>query len=302
MTKKEISIDVFELKLSKKYSDENKKLNDLFDAEMKNSGDYSASIPQTYKSGDFSYNTNGYYIGTLINSKYYNLPLVSNASKKIATELPLGADESLGYATSFIYDTYTQIIMIERIQNGVTTERLFEYFKRCHKLPDKIRFVNVYDPKILENYKSMKSIKSFKIKIAKVTNGNIFSTQDKSISQVVSASTDTNADELIIELKSKGKGNQLTLSKIQSLVKNLLGFNSDGLKQVEKLEFIAKDGNNINIKPFDLISEIMGRKIIVEYTRHVNELAIKSRIFELEKLFLEERDGLLSAYDKRVKE
>ncbi len=96
---KEITIDFYELKFSKKISNENQKLKDLFLAELNNQGDYSAPIPQTYKVGEIEYSSNGYFKGTFINSKYYNLPLASNASRKEAKELPLTNEESLGFAT-----------------------------------------------------------------------------------------------------------------------------------------------------------------------------------------------------------
>ncbi len=192
--------------------------------------------------------------------------------------------------------------MIERIQNGVTREKFYEYFKRCHNLQEKIKFLNVYDPKILKNYKSLRTLRSFKISIARVTNGNIFASQEKSVSQIVDASKDTNADQLTIEYKSVGKGNHLNLPKFRSLVDLFKRFNSDGMKQVGKMEVYGQDEDGNYFKPFDLVSEVMRRKIYVEYTRHINEIAIKARMFEIEKMFLFEREDLLATYDKRVNE
>lgn len=294
---REISIDAYQLSI--RTDKENKLLNNLFEKEFSSEFTLTDNIYLPYRTKPLIFE-DGYYSGFFINNKNYNLPIASKPRTKTIRDLPIDKDESLGYGTAFIYDTYSNIIMIERLQNGLTIDRLSDYFMHYHKSP-RIKGSNILDYKIFENFKKLGSVKSFKLQIARINRGYILKSKNKTVNQIVDISEDINADEIIVEFRSKGYKNNIVFPKFKEIVKFLKHEKEDDLI-VEKIIINGKDEDEEIIKPFDYATEIMKRKIQVEHQRSNNEAAITLRQFELKKLFLEERKGMLKTYDLRDKE
>ncbi|MFN4247555.1 MAG: DUF6731 family protein [Flavipsychrobacter sp.] len=207
----------------------------------------------------------GLYLGTLMNTQTSGIAAKYKKSNQTLSKLGLGDDEGLGHPVNFLFDPIVNVVMMESVRGGTSVLGLCGLLGVNVNLPT-IEPVIVINPAKMNEFFKMKSFLKFKVKIARVQNGNIFNQKrKKSIAQITQSADNTNTDTIEYALTVRKGSDSLSKSFIQHAVRDLLTFKDTG--EVEVLEVAGKEEEDGRMETINLIEHALKDTIKVQKER-----------------------------------
>ncbi|MCF8254881.1 MAG: hypothetical protein K9J84_09920 [Bacteroidia bacterium] len=231
--------------------------------------------------------------GTLIKTQINDIPPVHNPSNHDTKELPIPSGSGLGFSTSFVYDSETQIIMVESVQNGASVKQLLTFLNR--NINDfGIESYLVIKPEQFDHFLNMTLIKKVKVKVARMEHGTLFNNTKKALSQLTQLADDTNLDSVEVTFTKTQRKASLNLSKFKTMVQSLLSFKETG--EAEEIIVTGTYDDFGNLRTIDLIEEKLTDYFDIEKTRLQGAFALKRRYDKLETVYLGHQKSLKKVY------
>ncbi|TKK65422.1 hypothetical protein FC093_20135 [Ilyomonas limi] len=237
-----------------------------------------------------------FIVGTLAHTQMNDLPNYRNTQTGETGQLPLNDEQGLDYNTSFLFDKELQMLALESKKNGVSLQLFCNFFQHNYDL-NKLETEIVIDPIEMQKLQRMSVVKKFKVKIAKVANGEIFSDGGKrqSFGQIIDSADGTNTDTLEYVLTaSRLKSDSLNVNKIKQFIRELLIFRDT--EEVTKLELTGKEDEDAASYPINFIGSRVRFQIEVERKRFSESFALQEKYSLLKESYNKIRPNLLKAY------
>lgn len=208
---------------------------------------------------------NNLIFGTFSYTQTENIPPSQNKTTKKIKTLELDDDDGLGYQTSFLFDSRTNIIAIVNRRPGVNANSIAHFVKHNYNTPffslEKVTTVSSMD-----NFFKTSSYKNLKITLAAPTDISSFIDKSDLIPmEIASLANKFEAGKLTFEMEANTK-QSLNINTVRNVVSF---FDKNLFSNVKKLT-VRGDDPDVEEKTFDFISGRINDKITVEKTRHNN--------------------------------
>jgi hypothetical protein len=229
------------------------------------------------------------FLGTLVKNQTSDIPPSYDENNNDLQALPLGANQGLGYSTSFLYDPEVRIIMIESQRNGVSIGVLCSFLNHNFDVP-KLDAGIVINPTEMANFLEMGSYNKFQVKMARLENGAIFNSKNRAIGQIIHAADNTNTDTLEFSLTVKKKYDTLSLSKIRNFVNTFLKFKDS--EEVTVLKVSGRSDEDAGSETIDFIQQRLKDNFTVEKVRLNSSFSVKEHYDKMIVAYNKHRGGL----------
>jgi hypothetical protein len=239
-------------------------------------------------------------MGTFMFPNGVNIPGVANFGTGKVKPMEIDEIEGIERHATFVLDPGANILALERTGNA---KAFCSYLGKILDSP-RLEASVLIDPNEMAKFNKMTTFLKFKTKIARLTNGSIFSLNNSNFSanQILKAGEDTNLDEMTFELKAKwnksGKYDGLTFNKISEWVRDLIKINDSEEVQLIQIEGLIFDENGKTTK--SEVELIVGRlKDRVDYEiedRNSSYFVIPRKYKGLIKMYESHRKNIHMAY------
>jgi len=183
---------------------------------------------------------------------------------------------------------------MESVRNGVSVLGLLGILANNVDLP-KLDAATVINPAKMEEFYKMKYFKKFKVRIARLESGSVFSQKKKkAVMQVASSADNTNTDFLEYSLGVSKKGDSLNPAFIKNAVQGFLGFKDT--EEVEVLEVAGKAEEDGRIEPINLIEHALKDRLSVDSVRLHGDFARDERFEQLIATYNNHKAALRRVY------
>ncbi|WP_420552404.1 DUF6731 family protein [Tenacibaculum aiptasiae] len=208
---------------------------------------------------------NDFTFGTFSFTQTESIPPRQNKNTKEINKLDLEEDDGLGYQTSFLFDSQTNIIVLVNRRPGVNAKSIEKFIKHNFNTPN-FTLEKITNKSSMENFFKTKSYKKLKVKLASPTNINkLVDGSDLLPVEIPSLANKFEAGKLSFEFEAETK-QSLNISKVREVVSYL-----DRQTSAELLT-LTVTGNDPDVeeKTFNFLTGTINDKITVEKTRHNN--------------------------------
>lgn len=229
------------------------------------------------------------YLGTFISNQISEIPPSFDESTNKLEPLPLTENQGLGYPTSFLYDPELRIVMIESVKNGVNINTFCNFLHVNYDIAT-LQPAFVINPTELQKFYDMQFYKRFKVKIARIQNGNLLRSRKRTIMQITNSADDTNTDYLEYGLSVRFKNETLSLAKIRNFVAEFLRYKET--EEVVSLSVSGREDDDAGLENIDFIQEKLRDFIQVGTTRLISDFAINERYHMLVDAYKRHRRNL----------
>ncbi len=235
-------------------------------------------------------------LGTLVNNQMFDVPPRFDDETHALDPLHLSENQGLGYATCFLYDKNTNILMIESVKNGVGPITFVSFLRHNYSMPLFTPSI-VINPKDIVNFYNMVTINKFHVKVARVEDGTIFKTKKKSLGQIIKSADDTNTNMLEYKIQTGRKKKSLRLPKVRQWVKDFLDY-----KETEEVDILSVSGYDAEDHKdvIDFIKQRLKDSYKIEKHRIVGSFTILERHNNLYDIYLKHGEMLKKAYKVKV--
>jgi hypothetical protein len=235
-----------------------------------------------------------YCLGTFIYNQKNNVPPKYDGSTTEAIELK--PDQGLGYDSSFIFDSKTNIIALESKKPGVSLGSISQFIHENYDVPE-FDFLMIIIPSEYEKFLSSSNYYRIEYDIAKPTNSTgLKNKSETSLGKTIDAMDDINALKgSIVYSVGKSKKSSLNLTQIRQFVQGLLKINKNE-EIVTTLKITGDDYETDKKKVFDLVSNRLIEEIEVPKRRVIGKFFTKEKYRQIEALYLKYQPQLFKLY------
>jgi len=231
------------------------------------------------------------YLGSLVKNQKVNIP-PSCDDDNIIEALPLGNKKGLGFATCFLYDPTYRVIMIESTSGSVGISVLCDFLETNFSLPPLEPGV-VINPIDYARYLKFGTFTKFQVKIAKLENGTIFNSSNKTIGQIskVSDKTNTQIFECTMSVGNRHEG--LRKSIIRGMINGFLQYKNTS--ELKTLKISGRDKEDGRSETIDFIKQRLKDSFSVPTERLISSFDIPYHFSKMVEVYNKHK-GNLSIY------
>ncbi len=225
--------------------------------------------------------------GDMVRIRMDDIPNVASLDGDI-DPIDLEDDEGLGEQTAFLYQIPTRVLMLQRNGFGVSAFAFRSYFEQ--KSGVKIRLDPVMQTDVIERMKTLQTIKSFQVSIAKTNKMYHLKTQDIGVSDTLNLGRHFDADSINLEV-SVGNQKSLSIGNVISAVTTW--FNHANSKRLGDIKSIKVSGDSGNGTPelLDLLQDWIKESIDINPV-NIRRIEYKERAQALRDAWIARRDQL----------
>ena len=225
--------------------------------------------------------------GTFTFIQLENIPPKQNVNTKNVATLDLEDDEGLGYKTSFMFDTETNILVIVNRRPGVTLGAIKKFAEVNFKLPS-FTILPIIKPSRMTEFLTTDKYKKIRFKFADPLNVTpLISSNNPSISQIMAAADALNSGEVLYEVKAEKK--EFLTSKIVRSIVNIFNKNSNDI-ELKELK-VWGDTEEVKNDLFNFVTDRLTEKISVVTLRH-GDFKVKDVYAKIEAKFEKNKSAL----------
>jgi len=232
-----------------------------------------------------------FYLGALVKNQKINIPPSCDDENNIEV-LPLGDKKGLGFATCFLYDPSARIVMIESMSGSVGIGVLCAILESNFSIPELEPGV-VINPVEYTKYLKFGFFTKLQVKVARIENGTVFKSTNKSVEQLIGATDKTNAQILECTMSVGNKHEGLVKTTIRKMINGLLPYKqSHELKTLKISGRHTEDGRSETI---DFVKQRLKDSFTLPAERLISTFAIPEHFSKLVEVYNKHK-GNLSIY------
>lgn len=196
------------------------------------------------------------YYGNLVRIRFGILPGKTKVRGGPVVPIPLKEDESIGEQTAFLYVPSQNVLVLQRNGHGVTRLKAVRYFEAFSE-EEPIAVVPAVHPDAYARLGRFTQIRQFEVRVAGVTNRNLFASERHSISTVNQLMNDFRAPSIHIKLSlDTREQSTLNVGRVVAAARRLCNF--------EEAKTIKVRGRASEDEDVDVINLITDRISYVE--------------------------------------
>lgn len=241
-----------------------------------------------------SKHTDRYCLGTFIYNQKNNVPPKYDGTSTEAVELK--PNQGLGYDSSFIFDSKTNIIALESKKPGVSLGSVINFIHENYDVPE-FDFSIIIIPTEYQKFLNSPNYYRIEYDIAKPTNSTGQKGTDKSsLTSTIDVMDDINALKgSIVYSVGLSKKRSLNLTQIRQFVQGLLRLNNKE-EFVTTLKITGDDIDSEQKEVFDLVSNRLIEDLEVPKRRVIGKFFTKEKYRQIEALYLKHQPLLIKQY------
>ncbi|BAY29185.1 hypothetical protein NIES2107_10260 [Nostoc carneum NIES-2107] len=201
--------------------------------------------------------------GEIVRLRMNDLPVKGSLAGEIE-DIQLAHDEGIGEQSAFIYHPATRILAIQSNRNGVSPGDFARYFEIFGEGNTSISLDPVLQMSALQKLVKLKEVINFEIKIASLSNMNIFGDNDNAVEEMIHLAEIFQAPSINIEVKTSVKKKQpsLLVDKVVETAQSLLRASQQKHNKITTLKVSGSDDED-NKTVIDLLKDKMRESINV---------------------------------------
>ena len=228
------------------------------------------------------------YLGSLVKNQKVNIP-PSCDDNNVIEVLPLGNKKGLGYATCFLYDPNYRIIMIESTSGSVGISVLCDFLENNFTIPSLDPGV-VINPIDYARYLKFGIFTKFQVKIAKLENGTIFNSSNKTIGQITKVSDKTNTQIFECTMSVGNRHEGLVKSVIRRMVDGFLQYKNTS--ELKTLKISGRDTEDGRSETIDFIKQRFKDSFSVPTERLISSFDIPDHFTKMIQVYNKHKGSL----------
>ncbi|UZO79755.1 hypothetical protein NBT05_12430 [Aquimarina sp. ERC-38] len=234
---------------------------------------------------------NRYIGGALIYTQETNIPPKMDETGTKPQVLDLSGFKGLGYDSAYFYDVETMVFAFESRVPGVTLSSLQTLIYRNQEI-DTFDFKPIASSNAYEEFLESQGVTSLEMDVVSVDNKKKKNSSTPAISEALNLLDEANGEKITISVTSgRTKKKYLDKNYLKKLANDALS--SMGYeKEFTSFKLKIEDVDSGKIVPIDLITGRIRDKTKIEKVKAINEFSIKSKIKQLEGLYLKRREAI----------
>jgi len=149
--------------------------------------------------------------GEIVRLRMDDIPVKGNISGGIE-DILLAHDEGIGEQSAFIYHPATSILALQSNRHGVSAGDFARYFELVAGSNTSITLDAVLQADAMQRLAKIKEVSKFQVRIASLTNMDIFKDGDYGVEEIVKLTQAFQAPSIVLELKTSRKKDDSSLS------------------------------------------------------------------------------------------